>query len=46
MDSFSFIDLTSINARLKLCGEDKVDLLDRLSTNDISTLKEHGQGIY
>ena len=45
MDSFSFIDLTSINARLKLCGEDKVDLLDRLSTNDISTLKEHGQGM-
>ncbi len=45
MDSFSFIDLTSINARLKLSGEDKVDLLDRLSTNDISTLKEHGQGM-
>ena len=45
MDSFSFIDLTSINARLKLSGEDKVDLLDRLSTNDISILKEHGQGM-
>tara|TARA_Y100000817_G_scaffold76724_1_gene59051 strand:+ start:492 stop:1385 length:894 start_codon:yes stop_codon:yes gene_type:complete len=45
MDPFSFIDLTSIHARLKLCGEDKVDLLDRLSTNDISTLKESGQGI-
>lgn len=45
MDSFSFIDLTSINARLKLSGEDKVDLLDRLSTNDISNLKEHGQGM-
>ena len=45
MESFSFIDLTSIYGRLKLCGEDKVDLLDRLSTNDISTLKESGQGI-
>ena len=45
MESFSFIDLTSIYGRLKLCGEDKVDLLDRLSTNDISTLKELGQGI-
>lgn len=45
MESFSFIDLTSIYGRLKLCGEDKVDLLDRLSTNDISTLKESGQGM-
>ena len=45
MESFSFVDLTSIHGRLKLCGEDKVDLLDRLSTNDISTLKETGQGI-
>ena len=45
MESFSFIDLTSIYGRLKLCGEDKVDLLDRLSTNDISTLKELGQGM-
>ena len=45
METFSFIDLTSIYGRLKLCGEDRVDLLDRLSTNDISTLKESGQGI-
>ncbi|MBR49865.1 MAG: hypothetical protein CL734_06605 [Chloroflexi bacterium] len=45
MNSPSFIDLTSTNARLMLCGEDKVDLLDRLSTNDISVLKEHGQGL-
>ena len=45
MNSTSFIDLTSTNARLMLCGEDKVDLLDRLSTNDISALKEHGQGL-
>ena len=45
MESFSFIDLTSIYGRLKLCGEAKVDLLDRLSTNDISTLKESGQGM-
>ena len=45
MECFSFVDLTSIHGRLKLCGEDKVDLLDRLTTNDISTLKETGQGI-
>ena len=43
METFSFIDLTSIHGRLKLCGDDKVDLLDRLSTNDISKLSELGQ---
>ena len=45
METFSFIDLTSIYGRLKLCGDDKVDLLDRLSTNDISKLSELGQGM-
>ena len=45
METFSFIDLTSIHGRLKLCGDDKVDLLDRLSTNDISKLSELGQGM-
>ena len=45
METFSFIDLTSIHGRLKLRGDDKVDLLDRLSTNDISKLSELGQGM-
>jgi len=41
----SLVDLTDYYARIELVGEDCINLLDRLSTNDVSTLQQAGQGL-
>jgi len=38
------VDLSGYYGRLELSGNDCIDLLDRLSTNDISSLHDPGQG--
>ena len=41
----SLVDLTKYYGRMELLGEDCIDLLDRLSTNDVSVLRRPGQGL-
>ena len=41
----SLVDLTKYYGRMELLGEDCIDLLDRLSTNDVSVLRHPGQGL-
>ena len=41
----SLVDLTKYYGRMELLGEDCIDLLDRLSTNDVSVLHHPGQGL-
>ena len=41
----SLVDLTKYYGRMELLGEDCIDLLDRLSTNDVSVLSHTGQGL-
>ena len=41
----SLVDLTDYYGRIELVGDDCIDLLDRLSTNDVSTLRHPGQGL-
>ena len=41
----SLVALTKYYGRMELLGEDCIDLLDRLSTNDVSVLRRPGQGL-
>ena len=41
----SLVDLSNYYGRMELLGEDCIDLLDRLSTNDVSVLRRPGQGL-